>query len=163
MPRRQSAGPELGFLQKVPPRGGITPAPACEADSAPPRTRPVNGVVVRTGDPIGEQHGGGITTLSSIRTLPIRHDEMNGRPVPLQVSAQRRPDSHPPHGGWTDTWFAGHGKVFNIAVSPYVEVQIKVHPIGSCPPLVLDAKNYGERYTLSLPSCRIAIRCWRQP
>ena len=30
------------------------------------------------------------------------------------------------NGGWTDTWFAGHGKVFNIGVYPYVEVQIEV-------------------------------------
>ena len=29
-------------------------------------------------------------------------------------------------GGWTDTWFAGFGAVFNIAVYPYVEVQIQV-------------------------------------
>ena len=28
-------------------------------------------------------------------------------------------------GGWTDTWFAGHGAIFNIAVYPYVEVQIR--------------------------------------
>ncbi|MDT5269056.1 MAG: D-glycero-alpha-D-manno-heptose-7-phosphate kinase [Acidobacteriota bacterium] len=30
------------------------------------------------------------------------------------------------NGGWTDTWFARHGKVFNIAVRPHVEVQIEV-------------------------------------
>jgi D-glycero-alpha-D-manno-heptose-7-phosphate kinase len=30
------------------------------------------------------------------------------------------------NGGWTDTWFARHGKVFNIAVSPYAEVQLEV-------------------------------------
>ena len=29
-------------------------------------------------------------------------------------------------GGWTDTWFARHGKVLNIAVYPYIEVQIRV-------------------------------------
>ncbi|HVM67154.1 MAG TPA: hypothetical protein VMU14_19960, partial [Acidimicrobiales bacterium] len=51
------------------------------------------------------------------------------------------------NGGWTDTWFARHGKVCNIAVSPYVEVQAKVHPIGALPArVVLDAENYGERY-----------------
>jgi hypothetical protein len=27
-------------------------------------------------------------------------------------------------GGWADTWFAQHGAVFNIGVTPYVEVQI---------------------------------------
>ena len=42
-------------------------------------------------------------------------------------------------GGWTDTWFAGHGQVFSIAVSPYVEVQIAAapaadgrHDVSSC-------------------------------
>ena len=32
------------------------------------------------------------------------------------------------NGGWTDTWFAGHGKIFNIGVYPYAEVQIQVYP-----------------------------------
>ena len=31
------------------------------------------------------------------------------------------------NGGWTDTWFAGYGKIFNIGVYPYAEVQIKVY------------------------------------
>ena len=30
------------------------------------------------------------------------------------------------NGGWTDTWFARYGKVFNIAVRPHVEVQLEV-------------------------------------
>ena len=52
------------------------------------------------------------------------------------------------NGGWTDTWFAGHGKVFNIGVDPCVEVQLKVHPIEALPDRVLlVAENYGERYT----------------
>ena len=32
------------------------------------------------------------------------------------------------NGGWTDTWFAEHGKIFNIGVYPYAEVQIEVYP-----------------------------------
>ena len=32
------------------------------------------------------------------------------------------------NGCWTDTWFAGHGQVFNIAVYPYAEVQVAVSP-----------------------------------
>ncbi len=52
------------------------------------------------------------------------------------------------NGGWTDTWFARHGKVFNIGVHPCVEVQVKVHPLGALPDrIVLAAENYGERYT----------------
>jgi D-glycero-alpha-D-manno-heptose-7-phosphate kinase len=52
-------------------------------------------------------------------------------------------------GGWTDTWFAEHGKVFNIGVYPYVEVQIEVtrHEPGT-DRIVLYAENYGERYTV---------------
>jgi D-glycero-alpha-D-manno-heptose-7-phosphate kinase len=52
------------------------------------------------------------------------------------------------NGGWTDTWFAGHGKVFNIAVQPYVEVQVAVHAIGSLPDrIVIDAATFGDRYS----------------
>ena len=73
-------------------------------------------------------------------------------PVPLRVVNAVAPIRICDNGGWTDTWFAGHGKVFNIAVSPYVEVQIKVHPIGKLPGrVVLDAQNYGERYTFEPP------------
>lgn len=50
-------------------------------------------------------------------------------------------------GGWTDTWFAVHGCVFNIGVSPYVEAKIKVYPIGALGDrVVIDAVNYGQRY-----------------
>jgi D-glycero-alpha-D-manno-heptose-7-phosphate kinase len=50
------------------------------------------------------------------------------------------------NGGWTDTWFAGHGKVFNIGVCPYVEVQVKIHAVEALPDrVVLDAENFGDR------------------
>jgi len=53
------------------------------------------------------------------------------------------------NGGWTDTWFAGNGKVFNIGVSPYVEVQIAVYPRAACPDrITIHAENYGERYAV---------------
>jgi D-glycero-alpha-D-manno-heptose-7-phosphate kinase len=75
-----------------------------------------------------------------------------GDPVPLRVVNATAPIRICDNGGWTDTWFAGHGKVFNIAVSPLVEVQIKVHPIGDLPGRVtLDAKNIGERYMFDPP------------
>lgn len=52
-------------------------------------------------------------------------------------------------GGWTDTWFAGHGKIFNIGVYPYVEVQIAIYPRAARPDrIVLHAENYGERYVV---------------
>jgi D-glycero-alpha-D-manno-heptose-7-phosphate kinase len=53
------------------------------------------------------------------------------------------------NGGWTDTWFAQYGKIFNIGVYPYVEVQIEVYPYTEGEPrIVLYAENYGERYTV---------------
>lgn len=52
-------------------------------------------------------------------------------------------------GGWTDTWFAGHGAIFNIGVYPYVEVQVAVFPRSSREHQVtLHAENYGERYVV---------------
>jgi D-glycero-alpha-D-manno-heptose-7-phosphate kinase len=76
---------------------------------------------------------------------PMRDDEEPQRIVnavaPIRVCD---------NGGWTDTWFAGHGQVFNIGVYPYVEVQVKVHPAAARPNrIVLDAENYGERYTFA--------------
>jgi D-glycero-alpha-D-manno-heptose-7-phosphate kinase len=53
------------------------------------------------------------------------------------------------NGGWTDTWFAEYGKIFNIGVYPYVEVQIEVYRYSSDEPrIVLYAENYGERYAV---------------
>lgn len=56
------------------------------------------------------------------------------------------------NGGWSDTWFARHGRVFNIAVSPCVEVQIRVYERSESDPRVLiHAENYGELYTVDYP------------
>ena len=54
-------------------------------------------------------------------------------------------------GGWTDTWFAEHGKVLNIAVRPGVGVQVKVHTSATPPRRVsLDVRNFGDRYAYQL-------------
>lgn len=46
------------------------------------------------------------------------------------------------NGGWTDTWFARYGKVFNVAVRPYVEVQVEVRRRSEHGPHVLvNAEN----------------------
>lgn len=67
--------------------------------------------------------------------------------APLHIVNALAPIRICDNGGWTDTWFAGHGKVFNIAVSPYAEVQVRVHRLGALPErIVVDAENYGERY-----------------
>src|SRR5437660_10912583 len=54
-------------------------------------------------------------------------------------------------GGWTDTWFAGHGRVLNFGVYPYAEVQATVHPRSArADRVVLHAEDYGDRYPLKL-------------
>lgn len=52
------------------------------------------------------------------------------------------------NGGWTDTWFAEYGRIFNIAVSPYAQVQIQVYPRTARPNQVtLHVENFGDRYS----------------
>lgn len=69
--------------------------------------------------------------------------------VPLRVINGVSPVRICDIGGWTDTWFAGQGKIFNIGVYPYVEVQIEVYPRSArSNRIVLNAENYGERYAL---------------
>lgn len=48
-------------------------------------------------------------------------------------------------GGWTDTWFAQHGTVFNVGVSPFVEVQIEASPNPEGRTLIF-AENYGDTF-----------------
>ncbi len=43
---------------------------------------------------------------------------------PLRIVHGRAPIRICDNGGWTDTWFAGHGRIFNIAVAPCAEVHI---------------------------------------
>ena len=50
------------------------------------------------------------------------------------------------NGGWTDTWFAQYGSVFNIGVYPHAEVQIGV--FEGAGEVVLHAENYDERSDL---------------
>ena len=61
-------------------------------------------------------------------------------------------------GGWTDTWFAGHGTIFNIGVYPYVDVQVAVFPRHMREyQITLHAENYGERYVV-LPGSAEHVR-----
>ena len=51
------------------------------------------------------------------------------------------------NGGWTDTWFARRGAVFNIAVRPRAEVVVQVRSAtAGCPPVVIHAADFGDRY-----------------
>jgi len=52
------------------------------------------------------------------------------------------------NGGWTDTWFAKAGKIFNIGVYPYVEVQVEVFENeDQAQQIVVFAENYGQRFS----------------
>ena len=71
------------------------------------------------------------------------------RRQPLRVVNSVAPIRICDNGGWTDTWFAGHGKIFNIGVYPYAEVQIQVFPHDAQEErIVIYAENYGERYAV---------------
>lgn len=69
---------------------------------------------------------------------------------PLRIINSVAPIRICDNGGWTDTWFSGHGKIFNIGVYPYAEVQIKVYPYGGQEDqIIIHAENYGERYVMN--------------
>ena len=56
------------------------------------------------------------------------------------------------NGGWTDTWFARYGHIFNIAVRPYVQVQMRVfRHVGKRARITIIAENYGQQYTIAEP------------
>jgi D-glycero-alpha-D-manno-heptose-7-phosphate kinase len=77
---------------------------------------------------------------------------------PLRVINSVAPIRICDNGGWTDTWFAGYGRVFNIGVYPFAEVQIEVHPFRNQKDrVVINAENYGERYAVG-PDRRSAGR-----
>lgn len=78
---------------------------------------------------------------------------MGEHPAPQRIVNAVAPARICDIGGWTDTWFAEHGKVFNVAVHPGVEVQVKAYPAGVLPAsVILDVQNYGERYAFDLAS-----------
>jgi D-glycero-alpha-D-manno-heptose-7-phosphate kinase len=66
---------------------------------------------------------------------------------PLRVINSLAPIRICDNGGWTDTWFAGQGKIFNMAVYPGAEVQIEIYPSdGDEERVVIWAENYGQPY-----------------
>ena len=68
---------------------------------------------------------------------------------PLRIINSVAPIRICDNGGWTDTWFAERGKIFNIGVYPYAEVQIEVYPYDSQDErIIIYAENYGQRYAM---------------
>jgi D-glycero-alpha-D-manno-heptose-7-phosphate kinase len=56
-------------------------------------------------------------------------------------------------GGWTDTWFAGTGKVLNLAVFPSVEVTVITRPKRARDPqITIYAENYHDVYSIDTGS-----------
>jgi D-glycero-alpha-D-manno-heptose-7-phosphate kinase len=49
-------------------------------------------------------------------------------------------------GGWTDTWFAGHGRVCSLAVGPGVSVHGSASPGDGA--VTVDATDYGVAFTV---------------
>jgi len=70
-------------------------------------------------------------------------------PKPLRTINSVAPIRICDNGGWTDTWFAEHGSIFNIAVYPYAEAQIEVFRRDQAEDrIVIHAENYGERFAV---------------
>ena len=67
--------------------------------------------------------------------------------TPLYWINSRAPTRICDLGGWTDTWFAEHGLILNVAVIPCVEVQVAVYGGGE-PGICLRVENYGDDYLL---------------
>jgi D-glycero-alpha-D-manno-heptose-7-phosphate kinase len=51
-------------------------------------------------------------------------------------------------GGWTDTWFAGHGAVCHLAVQPGVTALLSCLAGGGAGRMVVDVPDLGERHVL---------------
>jgi len=70
---------------------------------------------------------------------------------PLRIVNSVAPIRICDNGGWTDTWFAGFGTIFNIGVYPYAEAQIEVFPYSDAQEdrVIVHAENYGERYAVT--------------
>jgi len=77
---------------------------------------------------------------------------MNDRKDLLRVVNSVAPIRICDNGGWTDTWFARYGHIFNIAVRPYVQVQVRVfRHSGKRARITIIAENYAQQYTIAEP------------
>ena len=77
-------------------------------------------------------------------------DQLN-KQQPLRIINSAAPTRVCDNGGWTDTWFAEYGKIFNIAVYPCAEVQIEVYSHdGDGERVVIHAENYDDLYVRHL-------------
>ena len=71
--------------------------------------------------------------------------------IPIYFINSSAPTRICDNGGWTDTWFAEYGTVFNIAIEPRAEVQIAVFPRDALDAqVVISAENYSDTYAREL-------------
>ena len=86
-------------------------------------------------------------TFNEKRYSGSQENPMNQKP--LRIINSVAPIRICDNGGWTDTWFAKHGRIFNIAVYPYAEVQIEIFQSSDDRNrIIIQAENYGDRYTI---------------
>jgi D-glycero-alpha-D-manno-heptose-7-phosphate kinase len=81
---------------------------------------------------------------------------MGPKTVPLRIIHARAPIRINDLGGWTDTWFAGRGKVLNLGVAPAVEVEVKVfpNPRRTGRRVTVHAENFRETFVMDPDSPR---------
>ncbi len=77
--------------------------------------------------------------------------QSNKKPPPVKIIHARAPIRVNDIGGWTDTWFAGEGKVLNLAVIPAVEVQVEVFENSRREQrrILVHAENFGESFRMN--------------
>ncbi|HIG53672.1 MAG TPA: GHMP kinase [Candidatus Handelsmanbacteria bacterium] len=70
-------------------------------------------------------------------------------PEPLRIINSVAPIRICDNGGWTDTWFAEYGAIFNIGVYPYAEAQLKIFRRDQVEDrIVIHAENFAERFSV---------------
>lgn len=74
---------------------------------------------------------------------------MAGVPTHVAVTA-RTPVRACDAGGWTDTWFAGHGTVCTLAVGPAVTVTVALDHEQPAGTVALDVPSFGDRYAFTI-------------
>lgn len=70
-------------------------------------------------------------------------------PTPVAVTAHT-PVRACDAGGWTDTWFAGHGTVCTLAVGPAVTVTVTVDDALPAGTVALDVPAFGDHYAFAV-------------
>lgn len=81
---------------------------------------------------------------------PAKAGPLPCAPAALRTIQARAPLRINDIGGWTDTWFAGRGRVLNVAVAPAVEVHVRLfeNPRRRKKRVTVRAENFGETFLM---------------